>query len=627
MFTNACRSWPKSATTSGTAARSRSSSMPVRRELVLRRARAPRRAARAGRAARGCIGRSRAKSSRFRTIAEQRWVSRSMSARFRWSAARRASSGGPSASVRETSFAKVRMPASGLLISWAIEAESLPSEESFSVRTSCSCASRRSAVRDSTSLLEPGDHARAARPRAGGATRVISLKERASSPSSPRRVDADLDVEVVARDAARPLEERGDRLDHLGAAEQVEERGHARARRAARTATKPRRNASTFASSVRERDPHLHEPEHLPPGRVDVARRRGALARVVDRARSSRGSARRPAPRISARSLAGARERGCARPPWHARAGAPLLADDLADVAAGSVEKTTRPRLSSTRTRSIPSSAPTRSRFAYACAGARRRASPRCALVWIASPSSAVERASWSTRSACIRRSANQSPASAASARTALMPRSFVESRCRNGTATRTSWTGEAARASPALPRRRRSAPARPRIVPAPRRRRSGRRRLARTMRPARRRRLARRSTASVGRIAALRARAQPRPDPAARGSGRARAGRAPRAGRARPRSRARRRGSAAAPSAPACASSARRSRASRANTSRWTRSAIAAAAAAPIASRTRNVWRSPARSAAWWRVKSWRTNSPPTLRPAASRTGKMPRT
>ena len=47
-----------------------------------------------------------------------------------------ASSGTPCSSVRTMSFANVRMPASGLLISWAMEAESLPSEESFSVRTS-----------------------------------------------------------------------------------------------------------------------------------------------------------------------------------------------------------------------------------------------------------------------------------------------------------------------------------------------------------------------------------------------------------------------------------------------------------------------------------------------------------
>ena len=56
--------------------------------------------------------------------------------------------------VRIMSFAKVRMPASGLLISWAMEAESFPREESFSVRTSVSCAARSSPVRSSTFSLE-----------------------------------------------------------------------------------------------------------------------------------------------------------------------------------------------------------------------------------------------------------------------------------------------------------------------------------------------------------------------------------------------------------------------------------------------------------------------------------------
>ena len=65
-------------------------------------------------------------------MAEQRSVSRSTRCRCFTSVWRVASSGGPCSSVRTMSFAKVRMPASGLLISWAIEAESFPSEVSFS---------------------------------------------------------------------------------------------------------------------------------------------------------------------------------------------------------------------------------------------------------------------------------------------------------------------------------------------------------------------------------------------------------------------------------------------------------------------------------------------------------------
>ena len=83
-------------------------------------------------------------------MAVQRSASRSTRWRFFTSVFRVASSGVPESSVRTSSFAKVRMPASGLLISWAMEAESFPSDESFSLRISCSCAVRSAAVRSCT---------------------------------------------------------------------------------------------------------------------------------------------------------------------------------------------------------------------------------------------------------------------------------------------------------------------------------------------------------------------------------------------------------------------------------------------------------------------------------------------
>ena len=86
--------------------------------------------------------------------------------------------------VRIMSFAKVRIPASGLLISWAIEAESLPSEESFSVRTRVSCAARSSLVRSCTFSSSCSVRSRNS-PSTRRSDLTISLKEAASRPSSP----------------------------------------------------------------------------------------------------------------------------------------------------------------------------------------------------------------------------------------------------------------------------------------------------------------------------------------------------------------------------------------------------------------------------------------------------------
>ena len=144
-FTNAWRSWPKSASTGGSSACVRWIATPCVAIWFATSESASSSAAFAS-IAFWAIARSRAKSSRLRTIAEQRCASRSTRL-VPAGTARRVSSGGPSSSVRETSFANVEDPASGLLISWAMDADSLPSEESFSVRTSCSWVASSAAVR------------------------------------------------------------------------------------------------------------------------------------------------------------------------------------------------------------------------------------------------------------------------------------------------------------------------------------------------------------------------------------------------------------------------------------------------------------------------------------------------
>jgi len=176
------------------------------------------------------MGRSRAKSSRFLTMAEQRCVSRSMSARFRCSAARCASSGGPSASVRETSFREGEDACERVVDlvgdrggELAERGELLGADELLLGLAEVARARLHLA-------LEPGEHARelVLEPPEGAGHLVEGAGE---EPELAARVHADLDVEIVARDAARPLEQRRDRLDHLGPAEQEEERGEDEHRR------------------------------------------------------------------------------------------------------------------------------------------------------------------------------------------------------------------------------------------------------------------------------------------------------------------------------------------------------------------------------------------------------------
>ena len=100
---------------------------------------------------------------------------------------------------RMSSFATVRMPASGLLISWAMEAESRPSDESFSVWISCVCArrgprcARRPAVRASAAARSRSARAVAERPlhpveRAPERADLVSARSPARArPSSPAR--------------------------------------------------------------------------------------------------------------------------------------------------------------------------------------------------------------------------------------------------------------------------------------------------------------------------------------------------------------------------------------------------------------------------------------------------------
>ena len=208
-------------------------------------------------------------------MAEQRSVSRWTSASCFTSVRRSASPTGPCSMVRIMSLAKVRMPASGLLISWAMEAESLPSEESFSVRTRVSWAARSSPVRSATfsSSCSLSDWSS---PSTRRSERIISLKEAASSPSSPR---ASTWISVsssswATRRVAWTSASTGRTTRCLATYQKT---APSRSARSAVTRRLTRRKAARSRSTGSSETPTSRTPTHRLLARVDVAGAGGAV--------------------------------------------------------------------------------------------------------------------------------------------------------------------------------------------------------------------------------------------------------------------------------------------------------------------------------------------------------------
>ena len=259
----------------------------------------------------------------------QRSVSRRTRARFFRHAARVASSGGPASSMRVMRRAKVRMPARGLLISCAMDAESWPERgELLAPREDLLRAlERRRAVLDLMLEVVREVLELLARPRERHVHLVEGVRE---DPELVRRADRERRRQVAVADSLRGLHElfHGAKDDPpRDAVDEGRQRDHGEkgcARHAQGLGVQAR-------VDVPERDADVHDAEDAGFRRMCVAGRRRAGRLVVDRRHHAEDAVAVRHEEPAARGRRGRHERLAGR--VAGRAGFRILVDGTADVA------------------------------------------------------------------------------------------------------------------------------------------------------------------------------------------------------------------------------------------------------------------------------------------------------